>query len=55
MEWLKGKKTYIVAGLGGIVLGLQLAGLISAEMAATAYTALGIGGAVTLRAAISGE
>lgn len=52
-EWLKGKKTYIVAALGAIVLGLQLAGLISPEIATTAYTALGLGGAVTLRAAIA--
>ncbi|MEQ8504573.1 MAG: hypothetical protein RIB80_04555 [Rhodospirillales bacterium] len=53
MEFLKGKKTYLVAVAAGIVTVVQALGYIDAEMAATIYGLLGAGGLATLRAGVS--
>ena len=53
LEFLSGKKTYIVGALGMGVTGLWMFGMISADQATQALTALGFGGAMTLRAAIA--
>lgn len=49
---LDGKKTYIVAGLGGVVFALEVLGYITPELAVQFYTILGLGGVATLRDAI---
>lgn len=51
LEMLAGKKTYLVSALGLIVVGLWIFGAIDDGMATKALTALGFGGAITLRAA----
>lgn len=51
MEFLSGKKTYIVSAMGLIVVGLWIFGVIDEAMAGKALTALGFGSAITLRAA----
>ena len=53
MEFLKGKKTYIVAGAALVVIGAQLLGFVDADMANQALGALGFGAIVTLRAAVA--
>ena len=51
LEFLSGKKTYLMGGLGLIVVGLWIFGLIDDQIAGKALTALGFGGVITLRAA----
>lgn len=53
IEYLKGKKTYIVGVAAAITVGAQVAGLISPDTANTLLSMLGVGGLITLRAAIS--
>jgi len=48
---LAGKKTYLLGGLGLIVVGLWIFGVIDEQLAGKALTALGFGGVITLRAA----
>jgi len=50
IEWLKGKKTYIIAIIGGIVGILQACGVIIPEYVYAILAALGIG---AVRAAIN--
>ncbi|MCS6290367.1 MAG: hypothetical protein H8K10_15535 [Nitrospira sp.] len=51
LEFLSGKKTYLMSGLGLVVVGLWIFGLIDDQIAGKALTALGFGGVITLRAA----
>ena len=53
MEWLKGKKTYLIAALVGIVAVIQQLGYIDESMAGTILAVLGGGGLATLRAGVS--
>lgn len=53
IEYIKGKRTYIMVGLGAVVLALNLVGVIEQDTMATILTALGMGGVVTLRLAIA--
>ena len=55
MEWLKGKKTYIVAILAGLVVMAQQAGFVTPEQAVAITGVLGAMGLATLRAGISAE
>lgn len=50
-EWLAGRKTYLMGGLGLVVVGLWIFGVIDNEVASKALTALGFGGVISLRAA----
>ena len=50
IEWLKGKKTYLVAAGIGIVVALQQAQVIDPELAGTILTFMGAGGLAALRA-----
>ena len=50
MKLLAGKKTYIVAGIGAVLVFVQLLGY---EIPAFAWELLGITGAAALRMAIS--
>ena len=52
MEWFKGKKTYIVAVAGALVVGLFFVGVIDEQIATAALGALGFGAVATLRDAI---
>jgi len=49
---LSGKKTYILAFIGGTVLALNLLGVIDQDVANQILTMLGFGSIVTLRASI---
>ncbi len=51
LEFLSGKKTYLMSGLGLLVVGLWIFGLIDEVVASKALAALGFGGVITLRAA----
>lgn len=51
VEFLSGKKTYLVSAMGLVVVGLWIYGVIDDALAGKALTALGFGGAITLRAA----
>lgn len=53
IEFLKGKKTYILATLAGVVFVGQILGYIPDQLATELYTLLGISATVTLRAALS--
>jgi hypothetical protein len=53
IEYLSGKKTYIVAVLVGIVAVAQYLGYITAEIATILYGLLGATGLATTRAAIA--
>ena len=55
MEWLNGKKTYIVAVLGGIVIAVHSMGFLSAEMATGILGLLGFTGVATLRSGIANK
>ena len=55
MEWLKGKKTYIVAIAVGVGTALQRAGIITDQVAQAIYGVLGGLGLATLRAGVSGS
>lgn len=48
IEWLKGKKTFFILGAAGIVWYLSTIGIITPEMAGTAYTGLTILGGATM-------
>ena len=53
VEFLKGKKTYIVVGLGLVVLTLKVTGVLDSTIADSILVALGMGGLATLRLGIS--
>ncbi|MBI2882860.1 MAG: hypothetical protein HYY11_02970 [Candidatus Methylomirabilis oxyfera] len=53
LNFLSGKKTYLVSGAGLVVVGLWLFGVIGTDIATQAMAALGFGGAIALRSAIS--
>lgn len=53
LNFLSGKKTYFVSGLGLLVLGLWIFGVIDQAIAEKALAALGFGGAITLRSAVA--
>ena len=53
MDFLSGKKTYIIAVLAGIVVAVQSLGYIDNDMATTILGFLGAGGLATLRAGVS--
>ena len=50
VDFLKGKKSYIIAGLIGLVTALQFLGVIDNTMAVTLFGLLGGGSVATLRA-----
>ena len=53
IDYLKGKKTYIVAGAAAGVVFLQMSGLISSDTANSLYGLFGAGAIATIRAAIA--
>lgn len=53
IEFLKGKKTYIVAFLIALVVFAQQLGWINAELATVLFGLLGAGGLATLRAGVA--
>jgi len=53
MDWISGKKTYLVAIAIGIVAGLQAAGILDDAAVEKAYGLLGALGLVTLRAGVA--
>ena len=48
-QWLQGKKTYIIAGLAGVAVVLQLIGIVIPEFV---WTLLAIAGLGAVRSAI---
>lgn len=52
MEWISGKKTYILTGCGVIVVGLWMFGVIETQVADYCLAALGFGSLAALRAGI---
>ena len=52
-NFLDGKKTYILGTIALIIIGANLFGLISNEVANTFLGVIGFGGLVTLRAGIA--
>ena len=52
LNFLKGKKTFICAALGGVVVALKLAGVLDGQTMETLLALLGFGAAASLRAAI---
>lgn len=52
LDMLKGKKTFIVAGLGAVIWFLASVGFVSAEDSQKLFEALAIVATVTLRLAI---
>lgn len=50
MDWLKGKKTYIVAVIAGVCVALQMA--FGIDIPAWAWESLGVTATITMRAAI---
>lgn len=53
LNFLSGKKTYIVSALGLGVIGGWMFGLIDQEAAEMMLTTLGVSGMITLRAAVA--
>ena len=53
MEWLSGKKTYILTGCGTIVVGLWMFGVIETQVADYCLAALGFGSLAALRAGVT--
>ena len=53
MEWLSGKKTYIISGLGCVVVGLYIFGVIDDKTAEMLGGLLGFSGIATLRAGVA--
>lgn len=51
-EFLKGKRTYLLAAAGAIVQGLVFAGVLTQEQATPLLGFFGFGAAATLRAAV---
>lgn len=52
-QFLDGKKTYIVVGLGVLVVGLNMLGIINADQMQHLLDVLGLGAMATLRNAIA--
>jgi hypothetical protein len=52
LEFLKGKKTYVVAIAGAAVQGLVFAGVLTQEAANPILAMLGFGAAASLRSAV---
>lgn len=52
INFLNGKKTYLIAGLGAIVFVAFNLGYLDVDTANQIYTLLGITGTITLRSAI---
>ena len=52
MEFLSGKKTYIMAFAGAVIQGLVFAGVMEQGQANQLLTLLGFGAAASLRAAV---
>lgn len=52
MKFLKGRKTYILAIVGGIIFVLSRLGFLPADLEVQIYVVLGLGGVATLRSAI---
>jgi membrane protein required for beta-lactamase induction len=50
--WLRGKKTYIIALLGGLTVVAWLLGWIPTDLAEKLLALLGFGGVLSLRAAV---
>jgi hypothetical protein len=55
MDFLAGKKTYIVAAAAAVVTFLQMTGMLDQVMAETIYGFLGATGLATLRMGVGGE
>jgi len=55
MDFLKGRKTYILAAAAAVVTAAHSLGWIDAEMWATLLGFLGIGSVATLRAGIKND
>ena len=53
IEKLNGKRTYILAAVGGLVVALSLAGVISPETADVLLKLIGFGGLAALRAGVA--
>lgn len=53
LNLLSGKKTYLVSGVGILIVGLWLFGVVEQAMAEKLLTLVGLSGAITLRAAIT--
>ncbi|MCS6302351.1 MAG: hypothetical protein H8K07_01595 [Nitrospira sp.] len=53
LQFLSGKKTYIVSALALGVIGLWLFGVIDQEAAEKMLATLGVSGIITLRAAVT--
>jgi hypothetical protein len=53
LELLRGRKTYILSGIGLLVLGANMLGFVDQESTVAILSLLGVGGLATLRAAIS--
>ena len=51
LNFLSGKKTYLLSGIALIVVGFWMYGLINDEIAMKALIALGFGTQITLRSA----
>ena len=54
MNYLKGKKTYIIAAIGGVVTAAYMLGMIDMQMWTVIMGFLGAGGMATMRSAIEG-
>ncbi len=52
LEFLKGKKTYVLAVAGAVVMGLWMAGVLDQEAADALLAMLGFGSIAALRAGI---
>jgi hypothetical protein len=52
LDFLKGKKTYLIAIIGGVTFAIARLGTISTDIEVQIYTLLGIGSIATLRDAI---
>jgi hypothetical protein len=52
IEFLKGKKTYIIVGIGVVALALGWAGIIPADLANKIAELCGLGSLITIRAAV---
>ena len=53
MEWLSGKKTYILTGCGIVVVGLWMFGVIDQQVADYCLAALWLGSIAALRAGVT--
>ena len=52
MTFLRGKRTYLLALIGAVIFILGRIGIITPDIENTLYTAIGLGGLFTIRAAI---